>query len=165
MGARAWIVGRTAEDRLMYRQTIHQSDNVWKWISENEMKKKHKCINEAEPDTESTLLPPLSEPALPACSAGDVRRVEPSVAAVLPISSSLPGAEAVVSDRWLPTSREPPMEPPYNKRHGGVMKTATIWIDKHMTESSFSQYEAHALSAFSMLYFDPFMRDMASNKS
>ena len=47
---------------------------------------------------DSMALPPLSEPALPACSAGEVRRVDPSVAALLPISSSLPGAEAVVSD-------------------------------------------------------------------
>lgn len=52
---------------------------------------------------ESTALPPLSEPALPACSAGDVRSVDPSVAAVLPTSSSLPGAEAVVSERWPPS--------------------------------------------------------------
>ena len=39
------------------------------------------------PVIESTALPPLSEPALPPCSAGDVRSVEPSVAAVLPSSS------------------------------------------------------------------------------
>lgn len=36
---------------------------------------------------ESTALAPLSEPALPPCSAGDVLRVDPSVAAVLPSSS------------------------------------------------------------------------------
>ena len=58
------------------------------------------------PEMESTALPPLSDPALPPCSAGEVRSVEPSVAAVLPTSSSLPGADAVVSDRW-PPSREP----------------------------------------------------------
>ncbi len=57
---------------------------------------------------ESTALPPLSDPAaLPPCSAGDVLSVDPSVAAVLPTSSSLPGADAVVSDR-CPASREPP---------------------------------------------------------
>ena len=54
---------------------------------------------------ESMADPPLSDPALPACSAGDVRRVDPSVAALLPISSSLPGADAVVSDRG-PSSRD-----------------------------------------------------------
>lgn len=32
----------------------------------------------------STPLPPLSDPALPPCSAGEVRKVEPSVAAVEP---------------------------------------------------------------------------------
>ena len=46
------------------------------------------------PATESTALPPLSEPTLPPWSAGEVRRVEPSVAAVLP-SSSEAGAERV----------------------------------------------------------------------
>lgn len=39
-------------------------------------------------------LPPLSEPTLPPCSAGEVRSVEPSVAAVLP-SSSEAGAESI----------------------------------------------------------------------
>ena len=58
-------------------------------------------------EMESTALPPLSDPALPPCSAGDVLKVEPSVAAVLPASSSLPGAEAVVSDR-CPASKDPP---------------------------------------------------------
>ena len=58
-------------------------------------------------DIESTALPPLSDPALPPCSAGEVLKVEPSVAAVLPTSSSLPGADAVVSDPW-PTSNDPP---------------------------------------------------------
>ena len=47
------------------------------------------------PATESTALPPLSEPTLPPWSAGEVRRVEPSVAAVLP-SSSEAGAERVM---------------------------------------------------------------------
>lgn len=46
------------------------------------------------PATESTALPPLSEPTLPPCSAGDVRSVEPSVAAVLP-SSSDAGAKRI----------------------------------------------------------------------
>lgn len=46
------------------------------------------------PATESTALPPLSEPTLPPCSAGDVRSVEPSVAAVLP-SSSEAGAKRI----------------------------------------------------------------------
>jgi len=50
------------------------------------------------PEIDSIALPPLSDPPLPACSAGDVLSVDPSVAALLPISSSLPGAEAVVSD-------------------------------------------------------------------
>lgn len=45
------------------------------------------------PATESMALPPLSEPTLPPCSAGEVRSVEPSVAAVLP-SSSEAGAES-----------------------------------------------------------------------
>ena len=44
------------------------------------------------PATESIAEPPLSEPTLPPCSAGEVRSVEPSVAAVLP-SSSDAGAE------------------------------------------------------------------------
>ena len=59
-------------------------------------------------DIESTALPPLSDPALPPCSAGDVLRVDPSVAAVLPTSSSLPGAEAVVSESWPASSAPPP---------------------------------------------------------
>lgn len=46
------------------------------------------------PATESTALPPLSEPTLPPWSAGEVRSVEPSVAAVLP-SSSEAGARRV----------------------------------------------------------------------
>lgn len=46
------------------------------------------------PATESMAEPPLSEPTLPPCSAGDVRSVEPSVAAVLP-SSSDAGAEII----------------------------------------------------------------------
>ena len=57
-------------------------------------------------ETESTALPPLSEPALPACSAGDVLSVDPSVAALLPTSSSLPGAEAVVSDKGPSSNKE-----------------------------------------------------------
>lgn len=46
------------------------------------------------PATESTALPPLSEPTLPPWSAGEVLRVEPSVAAVLP-SSSDAGAKRI----------------------------------------------------------------------
>lgn len=46
------------------------------------------------PATESIAEPPLSEPTLPPCSAGEVRSVEPSVAAVLP-SSSDAGAEII----------------------------------------------------------------------
>lgn len=46
------------------------------------------------PATESIAEPPLSEPTLPPCSAGEVRKVEPSVAAVLP-SSSDAGAEII----------------------------------------------------------------------
>jgi len=53
------------------------------------------------PEMDSSALPPLSDPPLPAWSAGDVRSVLPSVAALLPTSSSLPGADAVVSDIWL----------------------------------------------------------------
>lgn len=48
------------------------------------------------PATESMADPPLSEPTLPPCSAGDVRSVEPSVAAVLP-SSSDAGAEMIAT--------------------------------------------------------------------
>jgi len=59
------------------------------------------------PDTESTWLPPLSDPApLPSRSAGDVCSMEPTVAAMLLASSSLAGPDAVASD-ICPASRLP----------------------------------------------------------
>ena len=39
MGASVWAVGRTAEDRLMYRMMFQQSSDVNKWISDNEGRK------------------------------------------------------------------------------------------------------------------------------
>ena len=39
MGASVWVVGRTAEDREMYRIMLQQSSNANKLISENEGRK------------------------------------------------------------------------------------------------------------------------------
>lgn len=68
------------------------------------------------PATESTALPPLSEPTLPPWSAGEVRRVEPSVAAVLP-SSSEAGAERVTR---AVTGTDPSLG---RKRHSTLKRT------------------------------------------
>ncbi len=60
----------------------------------NQTNSKNPVLPLCSPATESIALPPLSEPTLPPCSAGEVRSVEPSVAAVLP-SSSEAGAESI----------------------------------------------------------------------
>lgn len=62
------------------------------WIRFGCVCQKKKSPPLCSPATESIAEPPLSEPTLPPCSAGEVRSVEPSVAAVLP-SSSDAGAE------------------------------------------------------------------------